>query len=764
MVFGEVISNTTSNIVLKDTSIKGTIANAFSSCVIEQKFFNNSSNEQTCKLRINGGMDFIVYNVKVTVDKKVMNFVLREIEEAKEGVSQAKNAGLKYGYGARSDDSSDALIFDIGNIPKKTEFTVHIETSFVGKLEGEKAIAFQIPHDDEYAGFPISLDIDVKMQGIESVEGAEFKPSDEGGRISINKKAVDKIVFHMKDQVESSAVSIKVGKDNYIGLAMVPNIQDDVVPMSEFIIIVDCSGSMSGKPIKVARETLAMFLHSLPYDSYFNVYRFGSSYESFFQESVPYTKENLETAIDKTNEMGADLGGTDLLSPLTDVFRKKEKKGYVRQVFIITDGYVESEVSILNLASKNRGSTRCFTVGIGSGVSRNFIEEFSKTTNGSASFIENSSDVSSVAINQLTSAIKPVVSDVQIHSEGNESIEVTPYPIPPLFSSRITCIFLKNAKGSILIEGKVNNNDYEEAIEPIESNICIDKLFAFFNIRDLEDSMQNLSKKEKDKVKKNVISLSLKSGIVSQYTAMYTVITDESDTKLKSKSKEITQFAQELNARQMRVNDIDMSYCSQNSCRSRSQTKSSGGLFNWIGSLFNKKQDDDSEVEIGDETVHLYCAPITNDNPLWTTSVMGDTDDPFNNDFEEQYLDFECKECDECEDEAVTLPKKEEKKPKADKSDDVVVVLMTTQEFEGFWTNKKFVEEKAKCKLELNGLTGNQLITVFALALLELYGEVSIWRIVYNTALTWLKKQNPSFDWKKAVEDAKKMIKKYFFF
>ena len=25
-----------------------------------------------------------------------------------------------------------------------------------------------------------------------------------------------------------------------------------------------------------------------------------------------------------------------------------------------------------------------------------------------------------------------------------------------------------------------------------------------------------------------------------------------------------------------------------------------------------------------------------NDNPLWTTSVMGDTDDPFRNDFEEE--------------------------------------------------------------------------------------------------------------------------------
>ena len=55
-----------------------------------------------------------------------------------------------------------------------------------------------------------------------------------------------------------------------------------------------------------------------------------------------------------------------------------------------------------------------------------------------------------------------------------------------------------------------------------------------------------------------------------------------------------------------------------------------------------KKSDSSSEsaVEMTEETVlqvpDSTSAPITNDNPLWTTSVMGDTDDPFRNDFEEE--------------------------------------------------------------------------------------------------------------------------------
>ena len=61
-----------------------------------------------------------------------------------------------------------------------------------------------------------------------------------------------------------------------------------------------------------------------------------------------------------------------------------------------------------------------------------------------------------------------------------------------------------------------------------------------------------------------------------------------------------------------------------------------------IAFILLKKKDDDSSssaVEMAEETVMQVpdstSAPVTNDNPLWTTSVMGDTDDPFKNDFEE---------------------------------------------------------------------------------------------------------------------------------
>ena len=84
----------------------------------------------------------------------------------------------------------------------------------------------------------------------------------------------------------------------------------------EFIFVVDRSGSMSGKYIKEAAETLMLFLKSLPEACSFNIVGFGSRFKKLFPESVPYSQSNLDKAVAHTEELKADLGGTRLYSPL----------------------------------------------------------------------------------------------------------------------------------------------------------------------------------------------------------------------------------------------------------------------------------------------------------------------------------------------------------------------------------------------------------------------------------------------------------------
>nr|XP_023689291.1 von Willebrand factor A domain-containing protein 5A-like [Paramormyrops kingsleyae] len=99
----------------------------------------------------------------------------------------------------------------------------------------------------------------------------------------------------------------------------------------EFIFVVDRSGSMDcpmnqsnyeQTRISSARDTLLLLLKSLPVGCYFNIYGFGSYFESYFPESVEYTQANMETAVQKVKSMQADMGGTEILQVLQDVYRR----------------------------------------------------------------------------------------------------------------------------------------------------------------------------------------------------------------------------------------------------------------------------------------------------------------------------------------------------------------------------------------------------------------------------------------------------------
>ena len=61
----------------------------------------------------------------------------------------------------------------------------------------------------------------------------------------------------------------------------------------DYIFFLDRSGSMSGTRIQKAREALALFLKSLPEDSYFNVISFGSSSAKMFPKSEQYKVDKI---------------------------------------------------------------------------------------------------------------------------------------------------------------------------------------------------------------------------------------------------------------------------------------------------------------------------------------------------------------------------------------------------------------------------------------------------------------------------------------
>ena len=74
---------------------------------------------------------------------------------------------------------------------------------------------------------------------------------------------------------------------------------------------------MAGTPIKNAKAALELFLRSLPIGSYFNVVSFGDKFHSLSEVSLEYTPENFDKISSKVAKLEANLGGTNLLNPLS---------------------------------------------------------------------------------------------------------------------------------------------------------------------------------------------------------------------------------------------------------------------------------------------------------------------------------------------------------------------------------------------------------------------------------------------------------------
>ena len=164
---------------------------------------------------------------------------------------------------------------------------------------------------------------------------------------------------------------------------------------SEFIFLIDRSGSMGGIPIQLAVKALKVFLHSLPLGCFVNVYSFGSDFEALFEKSMEYTQDSLEIASAVASKFEADMGGTEIYEPLKNIFSQDplfiNGVPRERQIFLLTDGAVSNTRYVVDLVRQNTGKVHTF--GIGRGVSTELVKEAAMAGKGHYFFIDNMQDI-----------------------------------------------------------------------------------------------------------------------------------------------------------------------------------------------------------------------------------------------------------------------------------------------------------------------------------------------------------------------------------
>jgi hypothetical protein len=303
-------------------------------------------------------------------------------------------------------------------------------------------------------------------------------------------------------------------------------IEEDLEGTGEYIFILDRSGSMAGPRISMATQAAVLFLKSLPADCKFNIISFGNDYRKMFNNSEKYNRENMMFAIEQVSRFEADMGGTEILEPITHILSQPVEPQYPKSIFLLTDGAVNSPDQVVRVVKENVSKARVHAVGIGEGVSPYLIKEVAKAGKGTYSFVTRNEDLRSTVVDALQKTILPALTDWTINFQA----EVVPNinDLSTIYYNEPFVVFARaHEQGDYPVSLRCLNTktrNYETFEIPPEdfhevTGDSIEKLWYKHKIRQLEHEIQ----KGKNELKKDVIDYSLKYQIPSQLTAYVAV-------------------------------------------------------------------------------------------------------------------------------------------------------------------------------------------------------------------------------------------------
>ncbi|XP_066948769.1 von Willebrand factor A domain-containing protein 5A-like isoform X13 [Macrobrachium rosenbergii] len=301
---------------------------------------------------------------------------------------------------------------------------------------------------------------------------------------------------------------------------------------NEILFVVDRSGSMQGDSIQSACATLLLFLKSLPTGCYFNVISFGSTHSLLFPGgSQEYTEETLKKALELHSTIEADMGGTEILQPIKQIYSTPPKPGYARQIILLTDGQVFNVDQVKELVRCHAHETRVFAVGIGDGASTALVYGLARAGHGRAEMVYQQDKLQLKVMGLVRSMLQESAQDVKISFDVDPpgGIKLIPKNPPIIFGGQHLIMYVRVPTStevkSITVSGVVGNAEFKNCYSGSD----------IVTIHDEEKTLHRLAARaqinewqidNEEDVVEDMITLSLATGVVCRRTALVGVDQD----------------------------------------------------------------------------------------------------------------------------------------------------------------------------------------------------------------------------------------------
>jgi hypothetical protein len=275
-------------------------------------------------------------------------------------------------------------------------------------------------------------------------------------KYSSNKIASTELVveFLLKD-LQEPVVAVEHHTKNNSACAMLvyyPSFcSQSMARAHEVILLLDRSGSMRGTPITLAKEALQLFIRSLPNETYFNIWGFGSRHEKWKRSSELYSEQSFSDATKYVSRLNADLGGTELFRPLKELFGLTRPAVTVRRrtVIVLTDGAVANTEQVISLCGSNVEVFRVFTMGIGSECSKSLVSGIADAGKGRAEYVVQGESMNAKVVGLLKDALDPVLFNTEIDWQQNSqfgSVDYAPKNFPQVYPGKRVIVYGLSSK------------------------------------------------------------------------------------------------------------------------------------------------------------------------------------------------------------------------------------------------------------------------------------------------------------------------------
>ena len=559
---------------LKHTDVNAGISGYIATVEVTQQYHNPYDSKIEAVYVFPLPQNAAVNEFIMTVGERRIRGIIRDREEAERIYDEAKRQG--YVASLLTQERPNVFTQSVANIEPGEDIDINIKYfntlayadgwyEFVfpmvvgprfnprGQTEGIGAVArgrhgasgqptevqYLKPGERSGHDIAVSVDIDagVAIEDIQSRSHVIAVNHMSPGRAAVKLSPLDTLpnkdfVLRYKvagETVKSALLTHEDERGGYFTLMIYPPADLNDLPRTatEMIFVLDCSGSMSGRPIAQAKAAVERALYHMQPDDTFQIIRFSNNASQLGPAPLSATAGNIRKGLNYLQSLSGG-GGTMMIEGIKAALDFPHDEKRLRFVAFLTDGYIGNEAEILGEVHDRLGDSRIFSFGVGSSPNRYLLDRMAKLGNGAVAYLsleDSAADVMNLFFERVNHA---AMTDLEIDWGDAEVADLFPARVPDLFVGRpviLTGRYTGAFDSPIRVYGRCGGEPREIAIpvdvdEGATVHAGLPAVWARMKIADLADRATYEAFADLPGLIKQV---ALEYGLMSSYTAFVAV-------------------------------------------------------------------------------------------------------------------------------------------------------------------------------------------------------------------------------------------------